>query len=224
MSEYFNIKYEKLIYLKNSKKDNIFPDKITLNLFKKQNLKYCENYHQKSALYYTKDSKIINNNNFKQIQGKELSYNNSIYTNVTLECVQEFSKPSCVIIKYANPCSLSSNYSIKKAYINAYNTDDSISYFSSIIVFNKKLNLETVNIIIKNNFIELIVISSITNEAKIIIAKKNNIRILLYNFNYQILFEMKYVNNGLIIQNNNLNFINKSNINIVSKRIPKKVK
>ncbi|QJC29936.1 bifunctional phosphoribosylaminoimidazolecarboxamide formyltransferase/IMP cyclohydrolase [Enterobacteriaceae endosymbiont of Plateumaris sericea] len=220
ISEYFNIKEQEIKSFKNNEKNFIFPNKITLNLFKKEDLRYGENHHQKSALYYTNDNKYVKNNNFKQIQGKKLSYNNIIDANVALECVQEFSNPSCVIIKHANPCGVSSSHTLKEAYINAYNTDP-ISYFGSVIAFNKQLNLETVNVILKNNFIELIIIPSITNEAKILISKKNNIRILLYNFNSKILFEMKCVSNGILIQNTNLNYINKNNINIVSKRIPK---
>ena len=79
----------------------------------------------------------------KQIQGKELSFNNLADADAALECVRNFNDPSCVIVKHANPCGVATRDTILEAYLDAYKTDPT-SAFGGIIAFNRELDKETV--------------------------------------------------------------------------------
>jgi phosphoribosylaminoimidazolecarboxamide formyltransferase/IMP cyclohydrolase len=105
----------------------------------KQELRYGENPHQSAAFYAnTSASKDSNIASAKQIQGKELSYNNIADTDAAYECVKTFSDPACVIVKHANPCGIALGASILEAYEKAFASDET-SAFGGIIAFNEAL-------------------------------------------------------------------------------------
>ena len=134
-------------------------------------LRYGENPNQKS--------KIINNKNniFKyQLSGKEISYNNILDVDSGISLINEFTEPTCVIIKHTNACAVASNKLIEKAFINAYNAD-SKSAFGGIIIFNRSIS-KKLSIIIKKYFFEVIVAPKIS-KVSLEIFKTNTKVILL---------------------------------------------
>ncbi|CAL1328956.1 bifunctional phosphoribosylaminoimidazolecarboxamide formyltransferase/IMP cyclohydrolase [Candidatus Providencia siddallii] len=206
---------------KNKKSIINFPHTLNLNFIKKQDLRYGENYHQKASFYTKKKQKENSISTFKQIHGKTLSYNNILDANTAIECVRTFDKPACVIVKHSNPCGVSISNNIKKSYINAFKCDP-ISAFGGIIAFNRKLDKITLETIINNQFVEVIIAPYIDNDISQILIKKQNIRLLTCgNLNKPISnFDFKSVNGGLLVQNSDIDIIKNENFFIVTKRYP----
>ncbi|WP_158367950.1 bifunctional phosphoribosylaminoimidazolecarboxamide formyltransferase/IMP cyclohydrolase [Candidatus Williamhamiltonella defendens] len=201
-----------------------FPDNLHLQYIKKQEMRYGENNHQKAAFYVEKKSIKSGISNAKQLQGKPLSYNNINDANTALECVKEFTKPACVIVKHANPCAVAiDDDSIFLAYEKAY-ASDSLSAFGGIIAFNRTLYLNTVDSIIHHQFVEVIIAPAINEEAKFALAKKPNVRVLIAKIQDKPLpsLHFKSVQDGLLVQENDLGMITPSDLKIVSIRQPTK--
>jgi len=217
--------YDKSILdsLKNSQtiKNNFFPNVLNVQYIKKQNLRYGENSHQKAALY-TKNP-IIKGSICEayQIQGKRLSYNNISDAESALQCIKEFNKPTCVIVKHENPCGVSTKQNILEAYLSAYKSDP-ISAFGGIIAINKPLDQITAENILKNQFIEIIITPAIDNKALRIIQKKKQIRILIINDLETKNNEphLKHINGGLLLQESDIDTTTKKKWTIVTHRKP----
>ena len=188
----------------------------------KQELRYGENPHQ-SAAFYVNTSETNNDNisSAKQLQGKELSYNNIADTDAAYECVKTFSEPACVIVKHANPCGIALGNSIQEAYEKAFASDET-SAFGGIIAFNQSLDERTASKIIENQFVEVIIAPGIKEEAQQVLSTKENIRILdagtlgSQNNNSKLLS----VSGGLLIQDNDIATLSNEDIKIVSEREP----
>ena len=188
----------------------------------KQELRYGENPHQ-SAAFYVNTSETNNDNisSAKQLQGKELSYNNIADTDAAYECVKTFSEPACVIVKHANPCGIALGTSIQEAYEKAFASDET-SAFGGIIAFNQSLDERTASKIIENQFVEVIIAPGIKEEAQQALSTKENIRILDagtlggQNNNPKLLS----VSGGLLIQDNDIATLSNEDIKIVSEREP----
>ena len=144
--------------------DDGFSNTLNLQFVKSQTMRYGENPHQKAAFY--KETKVNEStvSSSKQIQGKELSFNNLADADAALECVRNFNDPSCVIVKHANPCGVATRDTILAAYLDAYKTDPT-SAFGGIIAFNRELDKQTVQSIIEQQFVEVIIAPSISNDA-----------------------------------------------------------
>ena len=188
----------------------------------KQELRYGENPHQ-SAAFYVNTSETNNDNisSAKQLQGKELSYNNIADTDAAYECVKTFSEPACVIVKHANPCGIALGNSIQEAYEKAFASDET-SAFGGIIAFNQSLDERTASKIIENQFVEVIIAPGIKEEAQQALSIKENIRILDagtlggQNNNPKLLS----VSGGLLMQDNDIATLSNEDIKIVSEREP----
>ena len=168
-------------YLSNTDKEITFPKKLNQSLNKKMDMRYGENPHQKAAFYI--EPKVQNGAlaNFKQIQGKELSFNNLNDSDTAWECVKLFNEPTCVIVKHANPCGVCSAKTLKIAYAGAFSTDPT-SAFGGIISINKEMDSETAELII-NQFVEVIIAPSYSQAALNIFKTKANIRLLQVEIN-----------------------------------------
>ncbi|MBT5484125.1 MAG: bifunctional phosphoribosylaminoimidazolecarboxamide formyltransferase/IMP cyclohydrolase, partial [Gammaproteobacteria bacterium] len=116
-----------------------FPRTYNTQFIKKQEMRYGENPHQQAAFYVQSGNRESSISTARQLQGKELSFNNINDTDAALECVKSFSEPACVIVKHANPCGVASGSSILEAYEKAYQTDPT-SAFGGIIAFNRNLD------------------------------------------------------------------------------------
>ncbi len=201
-----------------------FPERFSTQFIKKQDLRYGENPHQKAAFYLDVQSEAGSIATAIQIQGKELSFNNIADADAALECVKSFDSklPACVIVKHANPCGIAVASSQVAAYQRAYLTDPTSS-FGGIIAFNQKLEADTLKTIISNQFVEVIIAPQIDDEAKKIALDKPNVRILItgdWPIDHARRFDFKRVNSGLLIQDQDLQTANFSNLKIVTKKQP----
>jgi len=179
----------------------------------KQNLRYGENSHQKAALYATRDSGIVG---AKQLQGKELSYNNLNDSDAAYNLVLEFEKPACVIIKHANPCGTAIGSDLLEAYTRALSSD-SKSAFGGIVALNGKIN-EALAIELAKMFFEVIIAKEISEEAKLILAAKKNLRVLLADFKKSAETQIKSVSGGFLVQDLDQKIITKNDLKLVSKK------
>ena len=141
-------------------------------------MRYGENPHQNAAFYREKAPASGTITAARQIQGKELSYNNIADADAALECVKSFkNKPTCVIVKHANPCGVAEADDILAAYDKAYATDPT-SAFGGIIAFNRELDEQTAAEIIKRQFVEVIIAPTIHPAAQAVLAEKQNVRVM----------------------------------------------
>ncbi|MXP50806.1 bifunctional phosphoribosylaminoimidazolecarboxamide formyltransferase/IMP cyclohydrolase [Pantoea sp. SoEX] len=205
----------------NKNDQNTLPEKINIKLVKKQNMIYGENVHQ-SAAFYIPELTNTEPLNLLKIQGKNLSYNNIIDIDTAIKCLEEFKEPTCVIIKHSNPCGVATSDSIAAAYKRAYITD-SISAFGGVIALNRELDQPTIELITKHQFVEVIIVPSVTDTALKIVSKKKKIRLIICNnWKKNSLLDFKTVNGGVLIQEHNNKTIDINQLNIVSERKPNK--
>lgn len=196
-----------------------FPRTINLQFNKTQTMRYGENPHQNAAFYTEKNQTEACIATAKQLQGKELSFNNIGDTDAALECVKQFDEPACVIVKHANPCGVAISTDILSAYNEAYSTDPE-SAFGGIIAFNRELDGDTAKTIVDRQFVEVIIAPSVSNEAQAAVAEKKNVRLLecgQWSDSEQRL-DYKRVNGGLLVQDADLSL--HSELIIVTERPP----
>ena len=179
----------------------------------KQNLRYGENSHQKAALYATRDSGIVG---AKQLQGKELSYNNLNDSDAAYNLVLEFEKPACAIIKHANPCGTAIGSDLLEAYTRALSSD-SKSAFGGIVALNGKIN-EALATQLAKMFFEVIIAKEVSEEARLILATKKNLRVLLADFKKSAETQIKSVSGGFLVQDLDQKIITKNDLKLVSKK------
>lgn len=201
--------------------DKKFPRTLSFQFKKAQAMRYGENPHQNAAFYVEHSPKEACIATSKQIQGKELSYNNVADTDAALECVKCFDEPACVIVKHANPCGVAVAENILTAYNRAFQTDPT-SAFGGIIAFNRTLDATTAKTIIDRQFVEVIIAPEISEEAKPILATKTNVRVLSCGFWSKAIpdLDFKRVTGGLLVQDRDLGMVTKDNLKIVTKRPP----
>ena len=163
-----------------------FPETLNLQFYHHQSLRYGENPHQNAAFYREKTPASGTIAAARQLQGKELSYNNIADADAALECVKAFDdRPTCVIVKHANPCGVAQADNLLAAYDKAYATDPT-SAFGGIIAFNRELDEQTAAEIIKRQFVEVIIAPSVSLTAQTVLTEKQNVRVLecgLWNSN-----------------------------------------
>ena len=142
-----------------------FPETLNLQFHHQQSMRYGENPHQSAAFYREKNPPVGCISSAKQLQGKELSYNNIADADAALECVKSFSdQPACVIVKHANPCGVAVSADIIGAYNLAYATDPT-SAFGGIIAFNRELDEQTAAEIVARQFVEVVIAPAISEGA-----------------------------------------------------------
>src|SRR5512144_2334139 len=198
-----------------------FPPTLTFQFRKAQGMRYGENPHQKAAFYVEKDVKEASVATARQLQGKELSYNNIGDTDAALECVKQFNEgPACVIVKHANPCGVAIGSTIREAYDRAYSTDTE-SAFGGIIAFNRELDGDTAKAIVDRQFVEVIIAPRVSAAAVEIVAAKKNVRLLEcgeWPAEPAQRLDMKRVNGGLLVQDTDLLLY--EGLKVVTKRAP----
>jgi len=149
------------------------PSTLNLTLARKQELRYGENPHQQGSFY---SFALDNDLPWKNLHGKELSFNNLLDLDAALKIAIEYDEPTCVIFKHTNPCGIASGRSQSENLQLAMKTDP-ISYFGGIVSFNDEVTKETAEILNKE-FFEIICAPGFTKEAFDILAQKKNIRLV----------------------------------------------
>ncbi len=196
-----------------------YPATFTIAGKLKQSLRYGENPHQSAAFYTTQPRFGVAT--AQQVQGKELSYNNLNDTDAAFECLAEFAEPSVVIVKHANPCGVASATDISSAWDRALACDPE-SAFGGIVAVNRVLDAATAAKI-SGIFTEVIIAPDASEEAKSILAKKKNLRLLLAGGvpdpgSAGIGF--KSIAGGFLVQSRDDGRLAVSDLKIVTKRAP----
>lgn len=197
----------------------VFPKELSLNFEKIQELRYGENPHQKAAFYKEKGKNrgLIN---LKQLQGKELSFNNILDLNAALELAKEFSNPAAVVVKHNNPCGAAEDKALDKAFLAAWKCDP-LSAFGGIVAMNRKMDIKTAKIIAKSGFLECIIAPGFDKEALELFKDKKNLRILeLADLNPLDEPDFKRVGGGLLLQQKDLATLDRENLKVVTKKKP----
>ncbi len=198
-----------------------FPRTLSLQFKQIQTMRYGENPHQKAAFFVEHQVDEACVATAKQLQGKELSYNNIADTDAALECVKNFDEgPTCVIVKHANPCGVALGDSLLDAYNRAFSTDPE-SAFGGIIAFNGKLDGETARTIVDKQFVEVIIAPKVSAAALEAVRAKKNVRLLeCGEWGSEVLHrtEFKRVNGGLLVQDADLQLT--GGLRVVTERHP----
>ncbi|MCM2357639.1 MAG: bifunctional phosphoribosylaminoimidazolecarboxamide formyltransferase/IMP cyclohydrolase, partial [Geobacteraceae bacterium] len=198
-----------------------FPPTLTLQFRKAQGMRYGENPHQKAAFYVEGEVSEASVATARQLQGKELSYNNIGDTDAALECVKQFPEgAACVIVKHANPCGVAIGSTLLEAYDRAYQTDPE-SAFGGIIACNRELDAETARAIVERQFVEVIIAPRVSPAAVEIVAAKKNVRLLAcgeWPAAPGQRLDLKRVNGGLLVQDTDLLLYD--DLRVVTKRAP----
>ncbi len=204
-----------------------FPAQTNGRFIKLQDLRYGENAHQQAALYrnlYPAPGSLVM---AKQIQGKELSYNNIADADAAWECVKSFSEPACVIVKHANPCGVAVGADALQAYSKAFKTDPT-SAFGGIIALNCPLDAGAAREIAKQ-FVEVLMAPAFTPEALEVFKTKVNVRILQIDLppggdtafkQGRNLMDVKMVGSGLLMQTADNHELALADLKVVSKLQP----
>lgn len=198
----------------------VFPEQLTLTYEKKQTLRYGENPHQKAAFYQEVLPRDGSIGNGKQLNGKELSYNNIQDGNAALHIVREFKEPAAVAVKHMNPCGVGIGETIEIAFDRAYEADP-VSIFGGIVALNREVNQE-VALKMKEIFLEIIIAPAFTKEALEILSVKKNLRLLTVPMETTLTSTKKItsVYGGLLIQEEDMYTLKDGTITIPTKREP----
>ncbi len=192
-----------------------FPEKLTIEAPVVQNLRYGENPHQK-AVVYGKLGKI-----FKQIHGKELSFNNFLDIDAASKIILEFDKPSVAIIKHTNPSGVGTGSNLSEAYHKAFATD-TVSPFGGIISVNRTIDLETAETM-HSLFSEVIIAPDFSEEALSLLTKKKDRRLIKADFSdlkNSLKYDFRSIAGGFLYQETDLQLLNESALRVVTKRQP----
>jgi phosphoribosylaminoimidazolecarboxamide formyltransferase/IMP cyclohydrolase len=205
----------------------LFPSQANGRFVKLQDLRYGENPHQQAAFYrdlYPAPGSLVT---ARQLQGKELSYNNIGDADAAWECVKSFDVPACVIVKHANPCGVAVGKDPLQAYSKAFKTD-STSAFGGIIAFNRAVDGAAAQAVAKQ-FVEVLMAPGFTAEALEMFKGKVNVRILQIAMppggasdwdNGRNAMDIKRVGSGLLMQTADNRELNLAELKVVTKKQP----
>ena len=192
-----------------------FPQTLRLSFRKAFDLRYGENPHQMAALYGDGSGKGVANG--KQLQGKELSYNNIVDLQAAWDLAQEFEEPVAAIIKHTNPCGTAIAPTLSEAYLRALECDP-VSAFGGVIGVNRPIDAATATEMSKL-FLEVIAAPKFDEEAKTIFATKKNLRLVEVEAMEQ-KWVLKNVSGGVLLQDNDMRPLTESDLKVVSQRQP----
>ena len=201
-----------------------FPARRTLRFAKLQDLRYGENPHQQAAFYRDLEPAPATLVTARQLQGKELSYNNIADADAAWECVKSFDAavPTCVIVKHANPCGAALGADALSAYQKALQTDPT-SAFGGIIAFNTEVDEAAARAVLKQ-FVEVLIAPAFSAAARTLLAAKPNVRILQTDLPAggaeAKREDFKRVGSGLLIQTADQHRLARADLRIVSQRQP----
>jgi len=198
-----------------------FPRTLTMQFRRQQAMRYGENPHQQAAFFVEWSLSEVSVATARQLQGKELSFNNIADTDAALECVKQFNEgPACVIVKHANPCGVAVGRGLLEAYERAFSTD-SESAFGGIIAVNQELDEATARAIVDRQFVEVVIAPRVSEAAAAAIATKKNVRLLeCGDWRSEDIHrtDFKRVNGGLLVQDADLMLTHEQRV--VTRRAP----
>ena len=178
-------------------------------------LRYGENPHQRAAMYSDGSGRGVANG--RQLQGKELSYNNIVDLEAAWELAEEFSAPVCVIIKHTNPCGTATGKTLAEAFKRALECDP-VSAFGGVIGVNRPVDGETAAEMVKL-FVEAIAAPSFQEDARARFAAKKNLR-LVEIIAAEPKWTLKHVSGGLLLQDADVRPLTSAELKVVTARKP----
>jgi phosphoribosylaminoimidazolecarboxamide formyltransferase/IMP cyclohydrolase len=199
----------------------ILPERVHLALRLRQELRYGENPHQAAALYVPAGKAPHGLAAAKQLQGKELSYNNLVDLEAARSLAAEFKQPTAVIIKHNNPCGTAEQSTLRDAYLKAL-ASDPVSAFGGVLAFNREVDAATAEEVAKL-FVECIAAPGFDAKAKEIFSAKKNLRLLELPANgldFERELQLKRILGGMLIQQPDLGELEDDKLKIVTKRQP----
>ncbi len=216
--------YDTLIstYLAKELGDTELPEQLSFTYEKQQSLRYGENPHQKAAFY--REVSLLDGrlSGAEQLHGKELSYNNIGDASAAIEMIREFSAPTVVALKHANPCGVGTADNIFAAYERAYKADP-VSIFGGVVVLNREVDASTATEM-KKIFLEIVIAPSYSEEALTLLKKKKNLRLLqLADIMKPVSVERyfhKKVDGGILIQEADLHHLDDEQFQVVTDKQP----
>ncbi len=197
-----------------------FPERLTLSAERLQALRYGENPHQQAA-FYSDGTRRPGVATARQLQGKELSYNNINDTDAAYECVAEFSEPAVVVIKHANPCGVAIGQDQYSAYLKAYECDP-VSIYGGIVAVNRTLEAQTATDLARR-FLEVVICPDATPEALEILARRKDCRVLIAGTLPDPTapgMTLKSVAGGYLFQGRDNGRVKRGDLKVVTKRAP----
>ncbi|SMD01207.1 bifunctional phosphoribosylaminoimidazolecarboxamide formyltransferase/IMP cyclohydrolase [Sporomusa malonica] len=207
-------------YLSGQLGQGLFPETLQLVYEKAQDLRYGENPHQAAAFYREQYYSGPGVANAKQLNGKELSFNNIVDVEAAYALAAEFEQPAAVIIKHTNPCGTGIGATLAEAYNKAYQADP-VSAFGGIIGINREVDKDTAELI-SELFVEAVIAPAFSQQALDILTKKKNIRLLAAELPQpdSTRLDVKSVAGGVLLQQADMVTAPKSEMKAVTKRQP----
>jgi len=198
------------------------PDSFHFAGEKVQDMRYGENPHQSAAFYRDEAPAPATIATYRQLQGKELSYNNVGDSDAAWECVKTFADPACVIVKHANPCGVAIAATPLAAYRLALATDPT-SAFGGIIAFNRPVDAAAVEAV-SAQFLEVLIAPAYTDDALALIGRKVNVRVLQVPLpegpRAGTAWDMKRVGGGFLVQSPDDRNVADGELKVVTKLVP----
>jgi phosphoribosylaminoimidazolecarboxamide formyltransferase / IMP cyclohydrolase len=199
----------------------LLPERVHLGLRRQRELRYGENPHQAAALYVTAGRAAEGLAAAKQLQGKELSYNNFADLEAARSLAGEFRRPAAVIIKHNNPCGAAEQEKLLDAYLKACACDP-VSAFGGVLAFNRSVDAATASEVAKL-FVECIVAPGFAEKAKEIFRAKKNLRLLELppgGLEPERELQLKRILGGMLVQQPDLGELSDNDLRTVTKRVP----
>ena len=190
------------------------PRTLDLRVPRVLDMRYGENPHQKAALYAAGSIGVAGG---QQLQGKELSYNNLVDLDAAWQLVSEFDQPASVIIKHTNPCGCAEQATLAESYRMAFEADP-VSAFGGVLAFNRSVDAETANEIVKT-FIEAIAAPDFDTAALAILAAKKNLRLVKVK-SVEDAFVVKSISGGFLVQTPDNASLDRAAAKVVTDRQP----
>jgi phosphoribosylaminoimidazolecarboxamide formyltransferase/IMP cyclohydrolase len=202
-----------------SRRRGEYPGVLSLQFRKREDLRYGENPHQSAALYVDQQPAPGGIADYRQVQGKELSYNNIADADAAWECVKSFGDPACVIVKHANPCGVAVAPTLAAAYAKAFKTDP-VSAFGGILAFNRVLDAAAAAAL-GAQFAEVVIAPRFEPEALKILSTKANLRVLEVPMAHGAqAHDYKRIAGGLLAQTSDSLPLDPQSLKVVTRRAP----
>lgn len=195
--------------------EDTYSDYLSVSYKKQMDLRYGENPHQ-SAAYYVSTTENGAMKDFKQLNGKELSYNNIKDMDIAWKVVCEFEETACCGLKHNTPCGVAIGNSVLETYKKAYDCDP-MSIFGGIVAFNKKVDSETAQELIKT-FLEVVIAPEFDDSALKILKGKKNLRIIVCSNKAEDKMQMVKVDGGMLVQSSDHKLI--EDVKVVTENKP----
>src|SRR5437879_10364929 len=199
----------------------VLPERVHVALRRRQELRYGENPHQAAALYVPAGRAPEGLAAAKQLQGKEISYNNLVDLEAARSLAAEFENPAAVIIKHNNPCGTAEQATLLDAYLKALACDP-VSAFGGVLAFNRPVDAATAEEVAKL-FVECIAAPAFADRAKEIFGTKKNLRLLELppgGLEPERELQLKRIFGGMLVQQPDLAELKEDDLRTVTKRVP----